>query len=86
MDVVDAIYLPSHGFRSSSYYISRHLGGRRLRSADCAYDNCVLVMAAADEGRPTAAGSTLSVVVDPKTADRGRGWRVTKRAAHRSLI
>jgi hypothetical protein len=37
-----------------------------LRSADCAYGNCELVMAAGDPGYPTAAGSSLSVVVDPK--------------------
>jgi poly-gamma-glutamate capsule biosynthesis protein CapA/YwtB (metallophosphatase superfamily) len=40
-----------------------------LRSADCAYGNCELVMAAGDPGYPTAAGSSLSVVVDPKMAE-----------------
>jgi len=30
-----------------------------LRSADCAYGNCELVMAAGDLGYPTAAGSSL---------------------------
>jgi len=40
-----------------------------LRSADCAYGNCELVMAAGDQGYPTAAGSSLSVVVDPKMAE-----------------
>jgi poly-gamma-glutamate synthesis protein (capsule biosynthesis protein) len=40
-----------------------------LRSADCAYGNCELVMAAGDPGYPTAAGSSLRVVVDPKMAE-----------------
>jgi poly-gamma-glutamate capsule biosynthesis protein CapA/YwtB (metallophosphatase superfamily) len=44
-------------------------GVQLLRSADCAYGNCELVMAAGDPGYPTAAGSSLSVVVDPKIAE-----------------
>jgi len=44
-----------------------------LHSADCAYGNCELVMAAADPGYPTAAGSSLSVVVDPKMSRSSLG-------------
>src|SRR3954470_20826924 len=40
-----------------------------LRSADCAYGNCELVLASPDPGYPTAAGGSLSVVVDPGMAD-----------------
>ena len=40
-----------------------------LRSADCAYGNCELVMASSEPGYPTAAGASLSVIVDPKMAD-----------------
>lgn len=40
-----------------------------LRDADCAYGNCELVMADAEPGFPTAAGSSLSVVASPRIAD-----------------
>jgi poly-gamma-glutamate capsule biosynthesis protein CapA/YwtB (metallophosphatase superfamily) len=40
-----------------------------LRSADCAYGNCELVMASSEPGYPTAAGASLSVIVDPKMAE-----------------
>jgi poly-gamma-glutamate synthesis protein (capsule biosynthesis protein) len=42
---------------------------RLLRGADCAYGNCELVMASSDVGYPTAAGGSLSVIVDPKMAE-----------------
>src|SRR6185295_1288373 len=42
---------------------------RLLRDADCAYGNCELVMADAEAGFPTAAGSSLSVVTSPRIAD-----------------
>ena len=40
-----------------------------LRSADCTYGNCELVMADREQGFPTAAGIMLSVVVEPYIAD-----------------
>ncbi len=40
-----------------------------LRDADCAVGNCELVMARREEGHPSAAGRSLSVVVDPMVAD-----------------
>jgi poly-gamma-glutamate capsule biosynthesis protein CapA/YwtB (metallophosphatase superfamily) len=45
---------------------------RLLQSADCAFGNCELVMAARDEGDPSAAGASLSVVVDPSIAEELR--------------
>lgn len=44
----------------------------RLRDADCTFGNCELVIADRDEGRPSAAGASLSVVVEPYVADEFR--------------
>ncbi|MGE3274021.1 MAG: CapA family protein [Vicinamibacterales bacterium] len=58
-----------------------------LRGADCTFGNCELVMADRDEGRPSAAGASLSVVVDPMVADEMRwlGYDVMGTANNHSL-
>ena len=43
-----------------------------LTGADCAFGNCELVIAARDEGTPSAAGRSLSSVVRPHIADELR--------------
>lgn len=43
-----------------------------LTSADCTFGNCELVIAARDEGTPSAAGRSLSSVVRPHIADEIR--------------
>lgn len=45
---------------------------RLLQSADCTFGNCELVLAGRDEGHPSAAGRSLSVVVVPRIAEELR--------------
>jgi poly-gamma-glutamate capsule biosynthesis protein CapA/YwtB (metallophosphatase superfamily) len=42
---------------------------RLLQGADCTFGNCEMVIAGRSEGVPSAAGRSLSVVVDPYAAD-----------------
>jgi poly-gamma-glutamate synthesis protein (capsule biosynthesis protein) len=58
-----------------------------LREADCAFGNAELVMAHRDEGHPSAAGRSLSVVVEPYVADELRwlGFDMMSTANNHSL-
>ncbi|MGE0039707.1 MAG: CapA family protein [Vicinamibacterales bacterium] len=60
---------------------------RLLQEADCTFGNCELVLAARGEGRPSAAGRSLSVVVDPMVADEMRwlGYDVMGTSNNHSL-
>lgn len=58
-----------------------------LQEADCTFGNCELVMAHRDEGAPSAAGRSLSVIVDPAMADEMRwlGYDLMGTANNHSL-
>ncbi|MFN8058010.1 MAG: CapA family protein [Vicinamibacterales bacterium] len=60
---------------------------RWLQTADCTFGNCEMVIAAPDEGLPSAAGASLSVVNRPYIADELRwlGYDVMGTSNNHSL-